>query len=58
MYLCNILTELNYGAIAKNFGNRDRTTVLHNVEKIKDEIKTDAILNADVECILKDLKNG
>lgn len=58
MYLCNILTELNYGAIAKNFGNRDRTTVMHNVEKIKDAVKTDAVLNADVECILKDLKNG
>ncbi len=58
MYLCNILTELNYGAIAKNFGNRDRTTVLHNVEKIKDAVKTDAVLSSDVECILKDLKNG
>ena len=57
MYLCNVLTELNYGAIAKNFGNRDRTTVMHNVEKIKDEIKNNEILNTDIECILKDLKN-
>ncbi len=57
MYLCNILTELNYGAIAKSFGNRDRTTVMHNVEKIKDLIKTDAVLNEDIECIRNDLNS-
>ncbi|MBP3360601.1 MAG: chromosomal replication initiator protein DnaA [Clostridia bacterium] len=58
MYLCNMMTELNYGAIAKSFGNRDRTTILHNVEKIKAIIKTDTVLNADIECIIKDIKNS
>ncbi|MBQ7974539.1 MAG: chromosomal replication initiator protein DnaA [Clostridia bacterium] len=57
MYICNILTELNYGAIARHFGNRDRTTVMHNVEKIKDLVKNDSILNADVETIIRELKN-
>lgn len=57
MYICNVLTELNYGAIARNFGNRDRTTVMHNVEKIKDLIKTDAILSSDIETIIRDIKN-
>ena len=57
MYICNILTELNYGAIARHFGNRDRTTIMHNVEKIKDLIKNDSILNADIETIIRELKN-
>ena len=57
MYICNVLTELNYGAIARNFGNRDRTTVMHNVEKIKDLIKTDAILSSDIETIIREIKN-
>ncbi len=56
MYICNVLTELNYGAIARNFGNRDRTTVMHNVQKIKDDIKTDSILASDVETIIREVK--
>lgn len=56
MYICNVLTELNYGAIARNFGNRDRTTVMHNVQKIKDEIKTDSILASDIETIIREVK--
>jgi len=58
MYICDSMTELNYGAIAKNFGNRDRTTAFHNIEKIKDQIKTDSILNDDIECIVNDIKNS
>ncbi len=56
MYICNVLTELNYGAIARNFGNRDRTTVMHNVQKIKDVIKTDSILANDIETIIREVK--
>lgn len=55
MYICNSLTELNYGAIARNFG-RDRTTVMHNVLKIKDDIKIDSILANDVETIIREVK--
>lgn len=57
MYLCNIMTELNYGAIGRNFGNKDRTSVMHNVERIKDLIKNDSILNSDIETIIRELKN-
>lgn len=56
MYICNVLTELNYGAIGRNF-SKDRTTVMHNVERIKDLIKNDAILSADVEIIIREIKN-
>ncbi len=34
MYVFRELTELSYPAIAREFGNRDHTTVIHAVEKI------------------------
>ena len=35
MYVCRELTDLSYPAIAREFGNRDHTTVIHAVEKIR-----------------------
>lgn len=35
MYVFRELTELSYPAIAREFGGRDHTTVIHAVEKIK-----------------------
>ncbi|MGH9164575.1 MAG: chromosomal replication initiator protein DnaA, partial [Acidimicrobiales bacterium] len=34
MYVCRQLTDLSYPMIAKEFGGRDHTTVIHAVEKI------------------------
>ena len=34
MYVCRELTDLSYPAIARAFGGRDHTTVIHAVEKI------------------------
>jgi chromosomal replication initiator protein len=34
MYVCRELTDLSYPAIAREFGGRDHTTVIHAVEKI------------------------
>ena len=34
MYVCRELTDLSYPAIARSFGGRDHTTVIHAVEKI------------------------
>ena len=34
MYVMRDLTELSYPAIAREFGGRDHTTVIHAVEKI------------------------
>lgn len=58
MYLCKDMTKMNYGEIARDFGNRDRTTVLHNVEKIRVAIRTDKNLLKDVEFIKKDIKEN
>ena len=35
MYICRQLTELSYPAIAREYGGRDHTTVMHAVEKIE-----------------------
>jgi chromosomal replication initiator protein len=34
MYVCRELTDLSYPAIAREYGGRDHTTVIHAVEKI------------------------
>ena len=36
---CRELTDLSYPAIAREFGGRDHTTVIHAVEKISDQMK-------------------
>ena len=35
MYVFREVTDLSYPAIAREFGGRDHTTVIHAVEKIK-----------------------
>ena len=50
MYLCKTLTNLNFVMIGKAFG-KDRTTVMHGVDKIMEIIKTDYTLKADIEAI-------
>lgn len=57
MYLCKTLTDMNFVMISKAMGNKDRTTVMHNVDKIMEQIKKDEVLKADIECITKDLQS-
>ena len=56
MYLCSKLTDMNAGMIGKTFGNKDRTTVLHSVEKIEKLLKTDNVLKTNIDYIIKDLQ--
>lgn len=57
MYLCYKLTDMRYGMIGKAFGGKDRTTVMHNVKKIEDKLKTDANLKSNINYIIKDLES-
>ena len=57
MYLCNKLTDMNFGMIGKAIGNKDRTTVMHNVKKIEAEITTNEALKSDINYIIKDLES-
>lgn len=56
MYLCSTMTDMNFKAIGKVF-DKDRSTVDHNVKKIKTDINTDEKLRTDIEYIIKDIKN-
>ena len=55
MYLCKKLTDMNFVTIAKVFGNRDRTSVMHAVDRIMKNIQTDDDLKSEIEFITKDL---
>ena len=52
MYLCRILTEESFPKIGIDFGGKDHSTVMHSVEKIEKELKT----NKELENIIEKLK--
>lgn len=58
MYLCYKLTDMNYVMIGKSFGNKDRTTAMHNIKKIESDINKDESLKSDINYIIKDLENS
>ena len=41
MYLCKRLTKKSYPEIARQFGGKHHTTVIHSVEKIEHAINSD-----------------
>ena len=41
MYLCRQLLDMSLPKIGENFGGRDHTTIIHGVNKIQDNLKTD-----------------
>lgn len=53
MYLCRKLTETSYVNIAKLIGKKDHTTIIHGVNKIEEELKTNEELNGKIETIKK-----
>lgn len=58
MYVFRDLTDFSYPAIAREFGGRDHTTVMHAVEKIGNLMKErHQIYNQVTELILK-IKSG
>jgi len=54
MYLCKKLTGKSYPEIARQFGGKHHTTVIHSVEKISQQIATDP----EVETIVKRLTDS
>ena len=58
MYVFRDLTDFSYPAIAREFGGRDHTTVMHAVEKISNLMKErHQIYNQVTELILR-IKSG
>lgn len=57
MYLCRKLLGMKDGDIAKEL-NKDRTTVVHNIDKIKVDLINNQSLNSSVSYIIKDLQSN
>ena len=56
MYLIRELTDYSYPAIARHFGDRDHTTVIHAVEKITKDMNSDRELYDQVMILTKMIK--
>ena len=48
MYILREDFAISYPSIGEKIGGRDHTTVIHSCEKIKNEIKTDAVLDQEI----------
>ena len=57
MYLCSKLTDMNSAMIGNTFGGKDRTSVIHNVQKIEVMLQTDENLKTNIDYIIKDLQS-
>ena len=51
MYILREDFRISYPSIGEKLGGRDHTTVIHSCEKIKNDIKTDLILNKEINQI-------
>ncbi len=58
MYLFRELTELSYPQIAKIYGGRDHTTVIHAFEKIKALMAERPQIYQDVQSLIQKIKSG
>jgi chromosomal replication initiator protein len=57
MYLCRELTDLSLPKIGEQF-NRDHTTVLHSVEKVKRILRSDRVVFDRVNQLTQELRKG
>ena len=53
MYLCRELTDVSLDSIGSNVGGRDHTTVMHGVDKIKEDINNNEELRNKISIIRK-----
>ena len=52
MYLCRMLTDQSFPRIGLEFGGRDHSTVIHAVDKIEEDLKT----NSQLKEIINEIK--
>ena len=58
MYVFRELTDFSYPAIAREFGGRDHTTVIHAVEKISGLMKERRLVYDQVTALIYRIKSG
>ena len=57
MYICRTVLEESLPKIGIEFGGKDHTTVMHSVEKIKNEMKKNPILEMEIQKIITQIFN-
>jgi chromosomal replication initiator protein len=58
MYVFREMTDLSYPAIAREFGGRDHTTVIHAVEKISSQMRTQRQIYDQVTELVQTIRTG
>ena len=56
MYICRTVLEESLPKIGIEFGGKDHTTVMHSVDKIKNEIKNDINLEKEINKIINQIR--
>ena len=56
MYICRVYLDENLTKIGTQFGGKNHTTVIHAVEKIKQEILKDDVLNNEIQKMVNELR--
>ena len=56
IYLCRTLTDESFPKIGIQFGGRDHSTVMHSVDKIENEIKTNSQFKSIIESLKSKIK--
>lgn len=56
-YIIREVTDMSYKAIGNEFG-KDHTTVIYNIQKIEEMIKTDSALSSNVNDIINNIKDS
>lgn len=56
MYICRVILGESLPKIGNEFGGKDHTTVMHSVDKIKNELKTNEVLEAEIQKIVNQIK--
>jgi chromosomal replication initiator protein len=58
MYLLKNATNMSLLEIGKSFGGRNHTTVMHSIKKVEGMMDKSADFTAEVERLLKGLREG
>lgn len=56
MYICRVHLEESLPKIGIEFGGKDHTTVMHSVDKIKKQLKTNQELTIKINKIVNEIK--
>lgn len=57
IYISRELTEYSFTEIGREFGGRDHSTIMHAYEKIDSMIKTDSLISAKIQELIKQIKD-